>query len=58
MAPQAAASVMIPRLMAITEAGIHHEPGRENARNWVLLGLIGLCVEFWIVVVVVLAAYL
>ena len=56
--PASPASVMIPPRMAITEAGVHHETGREHARNWALLGFIGLCVEFWIVVVAVLTAYL
>lgn len=31
------------------------EDGREPGLNWVLIGLIGLCVEFWIVVASALA---
>ena len=44
--------------MAVTHADVHHETGREYGRSWVLLGLVGLCAEFWIVVIAVLTTYL
>jgi hypothetical protein len=49
---------MIRHLMAVRHADVHPETGREYGRNWLLISLVGLCVEFWIVVVAVLTAYL
>ena len=33
----------------------HAEDGHEQRRNWVLIGLVGLSLEFWIVVTSALA---
>ena len=49
---------MIPHLMAVGHADVHRETGPPVRRNWALIGLVGLCVEFWIVAVAVLTAYL
>ena len=53
-----AASAIIRRLMAVRHADVYLEGGREYGRNWALIGLVGMCVEFWVVVAIFLAAVL
>jgi hypothetical protein len=40
--------------MAVKQERVHVEDGRPGL-NWALIGLVGLCVEFWIVVASALA---
>ncbi len=49
---------MIRHSMAVMHAGVHSETGRAYGRNWFPLVLVGLCLEFWTVVLIFLAAYL
>jgi hypothetical protein len=51
-------SAMIRHLMAVRHADVHPETGPQVGRNWALIGLVGLCVEFWIVALAVLTSYL
>ncbi len=51
-------SAMIRHLMAVRNADVHPETGPQVGRNWALIGLVGLCVEFWIVALAVLTSYL
>ena len=49
---------MIPHLMVVRHADVHPETGRDYGRNWALIGLVGMCVEFWVVLASLLAAAL
>ena len=51
-------SAMIGHSMAVRHADVHPGTGPQVGRNWALIGLVGLCVEFWIVAVAILTAYL
>lgn len=48
----------ISHLMAARPADLHSHTTQDARRNWAFISLIGMCVEFWIVVAIFLTAQL